>query len=102
MVDAKLQTLTCSYKINRMCLSLQNTSYVEGNITMSWMTSIQKLVKSIKNCSKIELLHITHCGNFVHYYLAGRWWVQVPIRSLDSSIYLILPATLWPWCQLTI
>jgi hypothetical protein len=28
---------------------------------------------------------------------AGRPWIRFPTRSLNISIYLILPAALWPW-----
>jgi hypothetical protein len=33
---------------------------------------------------------------------AGRPRVRIPIRSLDFSIDLTLPATLWPWARLSL
>jgi hypothetical protein len=33
---------------------------------------------------------------------AARSRIRFPIRSLDFSIYLILPATLWPWGPLSL
>jgi hypothetical protein len=33
---------------------------------------------------------------------AGRSRVRFAMRSLDFSIFLILPATLWPWGQLSL
>jgi hypothetical protein len=35
------------------------------------------------------------------YVQAGRSRIQLPIRALDFSIELILPAALWPWGRLT-
>jgi hypothetical protein len=56
----------------------------------------------------LELSEISNCvrarGNIVGWgtmLWAGRSWVQVPMRSSDFSIDLILPATLWPWSQLS-
>jgi hypothetical protein len=34
------------------------------------------------------------CGTTLQ---AGRQGIRFPMRSLDFSIYLILPAVLWPW-----
>jgi hypothetical protein len=46
------------------------TECVEDNTTMSWMTNVWKLVKYKYNtsCSNI-VINITHCMNFLHYYL---------------------------------
>jgi hypothetical protein len=33
---------------------------------------------------------------------AGRWRIRFSIRFLDFSIDLILPASLWPWGQLSV
>jgi hypothetical protein len=37
---------------------------------------------------------VVRWGTMLH---AGRSWVWFPTRSLDFSIQLILPETLWPW-----
>jgi hypothetical protein len=51
------------------------------------------------NKMRLHLINISFgsvvgCGTMLQ---AGRSRVWFPVRSLDFSIYLILPAALWPW-----
>jgi hypothetical protein len=96
--------ITMVQSASRTCCDVLWTSTYVNIIPHFHVIVLDYDVQWNPNLVLLQLLKRTH-GSTVGWgtmLQAGRSWVQIPMRSLDFSIYLILLAALWPWGWLSL
>jgi hypothetical protein len=82
--------------------AVQKTSSDETRMLITGTTNSHQPLLTTKLSHFISQLYLFSLLLNDIFNDAGRSRVRFPKRSLDVSIYLILPAALWPWGRLSL